>query len=270
MLEYGKKVGKMIRNYLYTLLLMWISMSVLGQTTATDFTADDCDGITHHLFEELDAGKVVVIDWVMPCGPCIGPSLAAYTAVESFSDSHPGRVLFYTVDDFADTPCNTLVAWSQTNGLPTTNVFSTSIIDMYAYGAYGMPKVVVLGGGTEHKVYYNENFIVDGNEVKDAITEALAVSSLAEKAVPDLGLEVFPNPANEKIQVSFQLPRSSQISVDVFSMLGTVQRMPLADIIAPAGMQQVDVDVSGLNNGVYILSVNTEVGFQTTRFSIFR
>ena len=47
--------------------------TILGfaQTTATDFTANDCGGTSHTLFTELNAGNVIVITWVMPCSSCI-------------------------------------------------------------------------------------------------------------------------------------------------------------------------------------------------------
>lgn len=50
------------------LLCVSILFSVLlfSQTTATNFTVDDCNGVTHDLFTELDEGKVVIIAWVMP------------------------------------------------------------------------------------------------------------------------------------------------------------------------------------------------------------
>ena len=52
---------------------------------ATDFTTDDCNGVTHNLFDSLDAGNVIVIAWAMPCFSCIAPSLSAYSAVQSFA-----------------------------------------------------------------------------------------------------------------------------------------------------------------------------------------
>lgn len=50
------------------LLSLSILFSVLtfSQTTATDFTVNDCNDVTTNLFTQLDEGKVVVIAWVMP------------------------------------------------------------------------------------------------------------------------------------------------------------------------------------------------------------
>ena len=55
-----------MKQSLLVLLSLFISVLALPQTNATDFSVDDCNGEFHNLFTELDAGKVVVIAWVMP------------------------------------------------------------------------------------------------------------------------------------------------------------------------------------------------------------
>jgi Leucine-rich repeat (LRR) protein len=158
------------------LILLALPMIGLAQTTATDFTTNDCDGITHNLFDSLDAGNVIVIAWVMPCGGCITPSLAAYDAAQTFAISHPGIVDFYLVDDYANTSCASLVNWGNSNSMPLNTAFSSSAISMSDYGSAGMPKVVVLGGSS-HSVYYNvNNNQINLNGVQTAINNALAAA----------------------------------------------------------------------------------------------
>lgn len=55
----------MKRTILLSLSILF-AIATFSQTTATDFTAEDCDGNVVSLFSELDEGKVVVIAWVMP------------------------------------------------------------------------------------------------------------------------------------------------------------------------------------------------------------
>src|SRR5438067_299698 len=57
-------------------ILLFVSFLLIngitfGQTTATDFTATDCNSASQSLFTELNAGKIVVLIWVMPCSVCI-------------------------------------------------------------------------------------------------------------------------------------------------------------------------------------------------------
>ena len=49
------------------LFAVLFAFSVYGQTnltTAVDFTITDLDGVTHNLFDYLDDGKFVVLDFV--------------------------------------------------------------------------------------------------------------------------------------------------------------------------------------------------------------
>jgi hypothetical protein len=101
-----------------------------SQNNATDFTALDCDGVSHHLFSELDSGKVIVIAWVMPCVPCGSIALDAYTASLGYTNSNPGRLTFYLVDDFANTDCQSLFAWANNFGMGNCTRFSDPSIDM--------------------------------------------------------------------------------------------------------------------------------------------
>ena len=79
---------------------------IFAQTTATDFSTDNCNGITHNLFDSLDSGNVIVICWVMPCNPWATYAEYASTAVQSFAISYPCRVKYYLADDYANNTCS--------------------------------------------------------------------------------------------------------------------------------------------------------------------
>ncbi len=149
-----------------------------GQATATDFTQNDCNGISHNLFSELNANKVIVIAWVMPCQYCVDGAAAGWNAAQSFAVSNPGKVLYYLVDDFGDNTCADLSNWTVTNnvagGTPISFNNLGNPINMKDYGSAGMPKVVVVGGSS-HYVYFNENFSAADNEpmITSAIAQAL-------------------------------------------------------------------------------------------------
>ena len=71
---WAKKLKKVFENLNLTIMRksILLSLSILfavaifSQEYATDFTVEDCDGVTHNLFSILDEGKVVVMVWVMP------------------------------------------------------------------------------------------------------------------------------------------------------------------------------------------------------------
>jgi len=156
------------------LIILIILLASLGarSQSATNFTVNDCAGASHTLFNELDAGKVVILCWVMPCASCIGPSKTTYNVAQSYNITYPDRVKMYVCDDYANTSCSSLTSWCTSNGLINTTKFSNAAIKMSDYGSAGMPKIVVVGNYT-HKVYYNANNSVNATLLNTAITTAL-------------------------------------------------------------------------------------------------
>lgn len=242
--------------------------SVYSQTTATNFTVNDCAGVSHNLFSELDAGKIVVIAWVMPCGSCAPPSLAAYNAVQSYATSNPNTVLFYLVDDYANTSCSTLTSWGNTNSMPNATKFSNSAISMNDYGTAGMPKIVVLGGA-DHSIAYNLNSGVTTSGVQNAIDNLLSVASLTENHnLNEFKMMVTPNPVTTNFQIDYYLNNSSSIHVEIFSLTGELvfeSKIENQD----SGKHQLTIDENNkLENGMYILMLRSEGKSESINFIV--
>ncbi len=241
-----------------------------AQTTATDFTADDCNGVTHNLFNDLDAGNIIVISWVMPCGPCATYTLPAYAAVQSFASSHPGQVDFYLVDDYANTACPTLVNWGNSNSMPLNTAFSDIAISMSDYGSNGMPKVVVLGG-SDHHIYYNENDNkINFPAVQTAISDALSAPLAVEQSVSNELFEVstYPNPVTNVLNVSYRRNQSAIINFSIVDVLGKVV-LSIEDNSSSSTEKLIkSINVSTLNNGNYFLKISSEIIVESIPFVV--
>jgi hypothetical protein len=254
------------------ILLLFITLQIttlhlLGQTYATDFNANDCDGNNHQLFSELDAGKVIVIAWVMPCATCITDPLSAFYDVQSYDSSHPGQVLFYMADDYANTSCSSLESWAANNGMSNCIKFSDAAVNMGDYGIPGMPKIVVLGSSS-HKVYFNQNSGSLG--ISTAIDEALddIANGLVENANFNLNINTFPNPANNQLTVSYELKQPSNIDLEIYNLLGARVISFKKNNSTGAGKYSEKIDVSNLSNGTYFLKINSNQKNHTIKFSV--
>ena len=231
--------------------MLFVANISFAQTTATDFITDDCDGITHNLFDSLDVGNVIVICWVMPCNPCATYAEYASDAVQSFATSHPGRVKYYLADDYANSTCSNLKGWALNYNIVTDAFFSTTDLDMLDYGTVGMPKVVVLGKNT-HTIYYNEN---DNKTtqigVENAITLALISSTgIDEQAENNLNLTAYPNPTTGIINIEYN--SQNPVQFDVINMLGENVLTQNTN-----NTKKATIDVSSLNKGLYFLHMTT-------------
>ena len=183
-----KNISLLIISFLLALSLPSFSQ------TATNFTALDCDGNTHSLFDALDAGKVIVLTWVMPCGACSYFGFPAYNAAESFSISNPDQVLFYLIDDYANSTCQSITDWGILNNMQNHTAFSSADISMSDYGTNGMPKVVVVAG-SNHAVLYNENDTnIEYEDVVTAISNGLNSVTIDEQQKKQINISAYPNP----------------------------------------------------------------------------
>lgn len=240
-----------MKNLLATALLALPATWSTAQT-ATNFNCADCNGVTHDLFAELDAGKVIVIDWVMPCASCIGPSLTTYNVVQSFQASHPDRVHMYLCDDFANTNCTSLNSWRNNQGLTNTTTFSNADISMYDYGDLGMPKVVVLGG-PDHAVYFNAGFSVNSNDLQQAITEALsAASAVAEQGALAILPLLAPNPSDRSTWLELHPAAPTEALIQLTDLTGR-PIMTLFRGVMPQGPRRVEIRTGDLPAGAYLV-----------------
>ena len=239
---------------LITLLICFTS-SIYAQTNATNFNTADCQGNNHDLFTELNSGKIIVIAWVMPCGGCISGALAGYSAVESFASSNPSQVVFYLADDYANTTCSTLNSWRNTNGMTSAISFSNAAVNMGDYGAPGMPKVVVLGGG-DHAVLYNKNNgAINQTEITAAINSALATSSLSEIKKTNEELVIYPNPSNDQVVLdvkSLDLNHSKEISIVLKNSSGK-EVMVIFQGKIESNQSTIQFSSAELSNGNYFI-----------------
>lgn len=249
-----------MKNFILTITLAFAAIMANAQT-ATDFTATDCKGVSHHLFSELDNGKVVVLISVMPCPMCISGGGAGYSAVQSFATSHPGKVVYYLVDDFGDNTCNDLAAWANTNGIDTskTSIFDNSgnVISMLPYGGAAMPRIIVLGG-TSHHVFYNQHdgAANDMAGIKSAINDAIALVGV-KKINNQSGVNVSPNPTTNNILISNNVGIGKVI---ISAITGKI----VTEMIA-GGNTNITVDMSGIVKGIYILNIIDVNGMSYTQ-----
>jgi hypothetical protein len=254
-------------------LILTFFIAVLTFTTKAqapvDFTANDCNSVSHNLFNELNSGKIVIIAWVMPCSNCTSACQIAYNVANSYSVSNPGTVVFYIADDIGTTSCATLNNWITTNSLTSNAVFTNSVINMSDYGAAGMPKLLVLGGISTHSVYYNVNGggNITTTAVQNAVSQAVTdVTGLKESSLDHFAIKISPNPANNNLSIAYKSNETIEFTAEIFNALG--QKSLSAKINAKAGENTASINTSELADGTYFLKLSNNQSSQLVKFII--
>jgi hypothetical protein len=249
-----------MKQIITTIALMFASIAIINaQTTATNWTAQDCNSVNHTLFTDLDNGKIVVMVWVMPCGSCVNGATAAYNAMQSFATSHPGKVVYYIADDLGDASCSTLSSWITSNSigsLSNMTVFSNSgnVIKESDFGGSGMPHVAVIGG-TNHKIYYNKMNSATNDQagITSAINWAIAAATGVNAVASQIKFSVSPNPAKENLSITCT---KGIKKVSISSLTGQVIK---EETFANGKMNPV-INLSGVAAGVYTIKVTDMAG----------
>ncbi|MDO9510691.1 MAG: T9SS type A sorting domain-containing protein [Bacteroidales bacterium] len=258
-----------MKKLILTLLAFSLISLTYSQQTATNFTCNDCNGTSHDLFTELDSGKVIVLCWVMPCGSCVNPSNIAYNLVTSYQSTNPGQVLFYMVDDYANTSCNALNNWGNLYGIPASSFslrFSNSTINMLDYGSEGMPKTVIVAGPS-HGVFYNMNNTNNPALMERAIDSALqTINQTGIGSNLSFPYRIYPNPAHDRFMISFHSNHSDYTSIKLINMMGiTVKDV---DVRYINGDNNLSISCDNIPRGTYFINMITKDGHISSKVTI--
>ncbi len=79
----------------------------------------------------------------------------------------------------------------------------------------------------------------------------------------------YPNPFNPSTQIEFTLPRSGQVTLGVYNLLGQ-QVATLIDGTRPAGTHQVTFDAGELSSGLYLYRLETEHYSRTRKMMLVK
>jgi hypothetical protein len=233
-------------------IILAVIASIAISQTATNFTCNDCKDNLHDLFTELDAGKVIVLCWVMPCGSCAGPAITTYNVVESYQANYPNTVYMYLCDDYANTNCTSLTSWANGYNITNPTFFSNTAIKMEDYGSPGMPKIVVIAG-PDHAVLYNAVNSVNASLLQGAIDSALSSIGISERENNLESIFVSPNPVNGFSVLTCNLNKDALIKIKVMNQEGRLLRNVFSGTLT-RGENRVELNLSSFNPGIYFIN----------------
>lgn len=248
---------KKSRLYFVLCILFLSSFNAISQEVAMDFTQNECEGSSHHLYSELNAGKVVILEFVMlNCAPCIVGTKALENITTPYETSHPGRVNIYSFGFLNSYTCDQLLAWKGNNEF-THPVFNNGEEQVNYYGGMGMPTIVVTGTN-DYKVFFKSIGYTSSmdKEIKAAIDSALLYNPTAvgEQIASDR-FKVYPTVFSDQLTIETQ-PGLAGSEVVICDISG---REVISNVVPASG--HMVIATAGLIKGVYFLRFKGLQGF---------
>lgn len=245
-------------------------------TTAVDFTVTDVHGNTHNLFDILDGGQHVLIDFFFTtCPPCIQYQPEINASFSTFGCGE-GDVFYFSMDN-GDTDSQVLTYENDHNGMhpAVSGIDGGGNAVCSAYGISYYPTVVLIAPNRDIVV----QDIWPPNQA--TIASTFANYNISEQAcsagtgIEDLeteftGLaEVYPNPANETSTIAFKIEKNSKVEFVVYDAIG-VQVASIPTQTYTAGPHRVDLSVTNLAAGNYFVSmISDNVQLGTKKLNVF-
>jgi flagellar hook assembly protein FlgD len=103
-------------------------------------------------------------------------------------------------------------------------------------------------------------------QVEQAAFSISPVGISSQESSPST-IHLFPNPASSMARISFNLPNSSDVTINIYNEAGMLVRTEKRRMMT-AGKQEVEIDVEMLADNIYIVELITGEMRSTTRLNV--
>lgn len=100
----------------------------------------------------------------------------------------------------------------------------------------------------------------------DVMVRGIAPNGINESCV-DLNMTVFPNPAQDAVNVSYVLPFESNVTVNVYDVAGQLVMTEVKNSEGQ-GFHQLSLNTANIAKGFYTVSIQTEKGRSTSKLIV--
>ena len=240
-----------MKKTLFILIAITLGLGLKAQcplATAVDFTATDCHGTQVHLFDILDSGQYVLIDFFYNnCSTCNATAPLMVQSYQAFGcNTHD--VFFMEISDRdSDAICQN---WVNNYGVEYPTIGSTGGGNTITnqYGISSWPTVILIA--PDHSIVIHDLWPIENAQSVISALESQGIQQHACntecKESLTTSLNVFPNPANDFVTISGDNPGT----VRVYNILGQMMDEFETD------NTELRINTTSYEDGVYFIKTN--------------
>jgi thiol-disulfide isomerase/thioredoxin len=252
----------------------------VGQTVS-NFTVTDVHGNTHDLYSYTAQGKHVVLDFFFDtCGPC-QQTTPIFNELHEKYGCNGGDLICISMNNGTDTDAEVIAfensfggnfahAPAVSNDGGAGNVDTDFGISAYPTYCIIAPDNTLANGDIWplSNVGTFEAAFPQGSNINPMTCAATAVSEIASAGAQITS--VYPNPANESANLFFSVEANTNVSVEVYNILGEFVHTERL-VNAVAGQNTHTLNTSNLNAGHYVVKlIANDVEADVVKLSIVK
>ena len=231
----------------------------MAQTTAMDFTMNDCNGQMYNLFTELNMEHAVIMEFFHTCPSCAAAANDIKPMYQSLVAQYGNKVRFIVTPEDDTYNCTSVVNWVSTNGLSgVVTPFDSGGVQTAYYGGLGMPTIAVAAGST-HKLLYLANAATASFATSDTGLIGTAIRNFLDSTFAGIGsidmnisAVVYPNPVGNNLSVSIEVKEPGTLQLEITNVTGD-KVAELTEEQIQSGIWKRSFPVS-LSNGTYFIN----------------
>jgi thiol-disulfide isomerase/thioredoxin len=243
-------------NKLFLAILICVGISVQAQTNLTEavnFTVTDTQGNTIELFELLDEGNIVMLDFFTTgCGGCQTAAPHVQQTWEHFGCGNSNvEIIAVNYGAYDDD----VIEFEETYGLQTPAVSGNDGGGNDVHTSYGVtvyPTFVIID---PDRTILKQQIYTQDFETFSTVLEAAGGIPMA----CDIGIDqdefsevnIYPNPAKSNIYIDIQSKEDLK-SIALFDINGKLA----LDLFNEGSNNLIQADLSELSKGIYFLEIN--------------
>ncbi|MBN2175332.1 MAG: T9SS type A sorting domain-containing protein [Bacteroidales bacterium] len=248
---------KKITLVLFLFISALISTAQTTLTVAENFIIKTPDGEPVNLFNILDGGQYVVIDFFnVTCGPCQTYAPDVQMSFETFG-SNQQEVFFMGISYSGNNAM--LIEWDQTYGItmPTISGTEGGGYNVHInYGIQTVPTIVLIApnkdilGQLHIPAYVPETSVIDSMLIAHGLIPAITGNS--NLTINSGEFSFYPNPVVGQVQISVQLHPGKDYRLEIYSMSG---HLMVKKNLQGIGLVKEDLNIDNLEQGLYLATL---------------
>ena len=243
------------------ILMPFLGFSQVGNP-APDFTVTDVDGNTHRLYDYVEDGKVVVLDfYYTTCGPCQFYSPQVNLAYSKYG-CNTANVIFLSID-YNDTDTE-VIAYDNEYAIEFPSISGlegggNAVVD--DYNIIGFPTFYVIDSSKTiiDQIDPPTLQVFDFRFAMHGIVPASCTTSLDDVLDDHSPISVFPNPIrqNDNLHIAFTEKLAGKCAYEIYDFTGRVIQTGSMQTTG----QQSEVKLAGLSPGMYFIRIISDQQF---------